>query len=338
VHGAEPSIAVMHQMLRTMQNDRAAEKRLAPASSVVEDETLEIFSRYRGRLFSIAYRMLGSASDAEDILQEAFIRWQESSRSEIASPEAFLVTIVSRLCLNHLDSARVKREEYFGPWLPEPVFSGQISEQLSGHMRDPFSNSQMDGTLSLAFLVLLERLAPMERAVFLLREVFDYEYAEIASILGQSQSNCRQILRRARQRLKQARPRFDPSPHQREELFHRFIEASSQGDMDGLLALISKDIVLYADGGGKARAVPNPIFGADNVARLFLGPRARSLRKELASCWMQVNGELALVSYCDGQPFSVLTIGVAGSRICNIFIVSNPDKLARIPMLSPQHC
>ena len=193
--------------------------------------------------------MLGSAADAEDMLQETFIRWQQSPEVQIESPEAFLVTIMSRLCVNHLQSARVKREQYFGQWLPEPV--------LTGPFGDPFLISEMDDSVSTAFLVLLERLNPVERAVFLLREVFDYEYAEIARILEQSEPNCRQILRRARQHLKQG-PRFDPSSKQQGELIERFLEATSRGEMDGLLALFSKEIVLYADGGGKSAAVPNP--------------------------------------------------------------------------------
>ncbi len=293
-------------------------------------ERLEVFHKHRRRLLSIAYRMLGSASDAEDMLQETFIRWQQSSQVEIQSPEAFLVTIISRLCLNHLQSARVKREEYFGQWLPEPV--------LTGPAGDSHLTSQMDDSISMAFLVLLERLTPLERAVFLLREVFDYEYAEIGRILEQSEPNCRQILRRARQHLKRTRPRFDPSPKQQEELLQRFLQASSRGEMDGLLALFSKEIVLYADGGGKATAVPNPIYGADNVVRFLVGARRKLLPADLVRQVAQINGAPGVVSYLHGRPHSVLALHVADGRICNIYIVSNPDKLARLPMLPPAPC
>jgi RNA polymerase sigma-70 factor, ECF subfamily len=296
----------------------------------IAEERLEIFHNHRRRLLSIAYRMLGSVTDAEDMLQETFIRWQQSSTVEIESPEAFLVTIISRLCINHLQSARVKREQYFGQWLPEPVLTGQAG--------DSYLNSDMDDSLSMAFLVLLERLTPVERAVFLLREVFDYEYAEIARILEQSQPNCRQILRRARQHLRHSRPRFDPSPRQHEELLRRFLEASARGDMDGLLGLMSKEIVLYADGGGKATAVPNPIYGADNVVRFLVGARRKLLPTDLVRQVAQINGQPGVVSFLHGRPHSVLTMEVTDGRVCNIYIVSNPDKLAQLPMLPPSPC
>lgn len=169
---------------------------------------LGVFQQYRTLLFSIAYRMLGSSADAEDMLQETFIRWQQALDAEIHSPRGFLVTIISRLCINQLQSARVKREEYFGEWLPEPL----ITEPWTGGLSE---SAHVDGSLSMAFLVLLERLSPVERATFLLREIFDYEYGEVASILGQSEVNCRQILRRARQHMAEQRPRFDTSPEER---------------------------------------------------------------------------------------------------------------------------
>ena len=221
--------------------DKSISRNISPG--VAGQDRLEIFHQHRRRLLSIAYRMLGSVSDAEDMLQETFIRWQQSSDAEIESSEAFLVTIISRLCLNYLQSARVKREEYFGQWLPEPV----VTEPAS----NPYLTSLMDGEVSMAFLVLLERLTPLERAAFLLREAFEYEYAEITRILEQTEANCRQLFRRARQHLKEERPRFESSPKQREELLERFLQASLRGEMDGLLALFSKEIVLYADGGGE---------------------------------------------------------------------------------------
>lgn len=294
------------------------------------DQRLAIFNLHRRRLLSIAYRMLGSMSDAEDMLQEAFIRWQQTALGEIESPEAFLVTIVSRLCLNHLDSARVKREQYFGQWLPEPVLTNQ-----SGDFTLPL---EMDDSLSMAFLVLLERLTPVERAVFLLREIFEYEYVEIARILEQSESNCRQILRRARQHLKLNRPRFDASPRQHEELLKRFLEASARGDMEGLLGIMAKDIVVYTDGGGKTTAVPNPVYGVDNVIRFLEGARKKFLPADLTRQLTHVNGRLGVVTYHHGHPYSVLTLAVAEGRICNIFIVSNPDKLTRLPALPSNPC
>jgi RNA polymerase sigma-70 factor (ECF subfamily) len=292
-----------------------------------EGDRLATFYLHKRRLLSIAYRMLGSMSDAEDMLQETFIRWQQSSEEEIESPEAFLVTIISRLCLNYLQSARMKREEYFGTWLPEPVVTGGAG--------DPAAASQTEDSVSLAFLVMLERLTPLERATFLLREVFEYEYAEIACMLEQSVANCRQLLRRARQHLRQ-QPRFDATPEKQEELLHQFLHASACGEMDGLLALFSKDIVLYADGGGKTTAVPNPIYGAEHVFRFLMGARRKFLPADLVREVAQINGAPAVITYLNGHPYSVLALGIAEGRIRNIYIVSNPDKLTHLqaPMLA----
>ncbi|HXJ37814.1 MAG TPA: RNA polymerase sigma factor SigJ, partial [Bryobacteraceae bacterium] len=227
------------------------------------EQRLAAFNQHRGLLFSIAYRMLGSWADAEDVVQETFIRWQQAPDTEIRSPRAFLVTIISRLSINHLQSARAQREEYVGQWLPEPLMTGPLNG-------GPSAVAQIDQSLSIAFLVLLERLSPMERAVFLLREVFDYEYSEIAKTLGQNEANCRQILRRARRHIAEERPRFDASPKQRESLLHEFLEATARGDLEGLVALLSKDAVFHSDGGGKAPALPKPVYGASNVARVIL--------------------------------------------------------------------
>jgi RNA polymerase sigma-70 factor (ECF subfamily) len=230
---------------------------------VSDSTTLAEFDRYRPLLFSIAYRMLGSVADAEDILQEAFLRWHGAADGEIQSTRAFLVTIVSRLCINHLQSARVRREEYVGQWLPEPIVTGPQS--------DPLEISRVDESLSIAFMVLLERLSPVERAVFLLREVFEYEYSEIAGMIGKDEANCRQILRRAHQHMAENRPRFKPSPESRQQLLTKFLQATTTGNLDMLVAMLSSDAVLHSDGGGKAPAVPNLVYGADHVARGLLG-------------------------------------------------------------------
>ena len=310
---------------KPIDSSLAMESGTAIPQDITSQDRLEVFHQHRRRLFSIAYRMLGTLSDAEDMLQETFIRWQQSSYADIESPEAFLLTIITRLCLNHRQSARVKREEYFGQWLPEPV--------LTGPDADPYVAFQTEDSVSMAFLVLLERLSPLERAVFLLREAFDYDYSEIARVLEQSESNCRQLLRRARQHLKQERPRFDSSPKQQEELLRRFLQASSRGDMDGLLALFSSEIVLYADGGGKATAVPNPIYGAENVIRFLIGAQRKLLPANLVRKVAQINGAPGVLSYLQGRPHSVLALNIADGRIRNIYIVSNPDKLARLPQL-----
>jgi RNA polymerase sigma-70 factor (ECF subfamily) len=302
-----------------------------PRLSVLPDKGhVNAFYEHRTLLFSIAYRMLGTVADAEDMLQETFLRWQRATDAEIESPRAFLATIVTRLCINQLQSARAKREEYFGQWLPEPLMTAQAAESRA--------ISGVDDSLSTAFLVLLERLTPLERAVFLLREVFDYEYAEIAGMLGQSQTNCRQILRRAKQHVKEERPRFDASPGEREKLLQQFLEATSQGEMQGLLALLSKDVVLYTDGGGKATAVPNPIYGADRVARFFFSTPGRLVSASIVKRIAQINGQPGIVTYLQGRPFGVLTLDVEDGRIRKIFIVRNPDKLQRLPELPSAPC
>jgi RNA polymerase sigma-70 factor (ECF subfamily) len=286
---------------------------------------LAAFDQYRNLLFSIAYRMLSSVTDAEDMLQETFIRWQQSAEEEVRSPRAFLVTIISRLCISHLQSARVQREEYVGEWLPEPIMTGPGS--------DPFGIIRVDESLSMAFLVMLERLTPVERAVFLLREVFEYEYTEIASIVGQSEVNCRQIIRRARQHVTAARPRFVATKPTRDDLLASFLEAIGTGEMHGLIDLLSKDVVLHSDGGGKAIAVPNEVHGADKVARGILGGLKRLVPRTLVRKLAQINGEPGLVNYLNGKPHSVLTIDVDGDRIRAIYVITNPEKLAHLPSL-----
>jgi RNA polymerase sigma-70 factor (ECF subfamily) len=283
------------------------------------------FDQHRSLLFSVAYRMLGSVADAEDMLQETFIRWQQAPDEEIRSPRAFLVTIISRLCINHLQSARVQREEYVGQWLPEPIVTGPGS--------DPLGLIKIDESLSMAFLVLLERLTPVERAVFLLREIFEYEYSEIASVLGQNETNCRQILRRARQHVSATRPRFQPSPRKQTDLLERFLQATSTGDLDGLVALLARDVVLHSDGGGKAIAVPNVIHGVDKVAHGIFGGLRKLLPKEMVRRTAQINGAPGVVSYLNGKPFSVLTLDVAEGRIRAIYIITNPEKLSHLPEL-----
>jgi RNA polymerase sigma-70 factor, ECF subfamily len=289
------------------------------------EDRLATFSRYRTLLFSIAYRMLGSVADAEDVLQNAFLRWKGTDENEVRSERALLVTIVSRLCINHLQSARVQREEYVGQWLPEPVVTDPAA--------DAFSIIRTDESLSLAFLVLLERLTPQERAVLLLRDVFDYDYAEIARTIGKDEANCRQILRRAREHVADMRPRFGASIERKEELLARFLDATSSGDLSGLVALLANDVRLHADGGGKGPAIPNLVSGADRVARALLGGLSKFVPRTLISRKLQINGEPGVVSYLDRRPFSVVTLAIAGDRIQDVYIVTNPEKLAHLAPL-----
>jgi RNA polymerase sigma-70 factor (ECF subfamily) len=286
---------------------------------------LATFSQYRGLLFSVAYRMLGSVADAEDMLQETFIRWQEAANDEIRSPRAFLVTVITRLSINQLQSARVRREEYVGEWLPEPLVTGPES--------DPLGVLKIDESLSMAFLLLLERLTPMERAVFLLREVFEYEYEEIAKVLGQSEANCRQILSRAKQHVGDIRRRFDASAREHDDLLKRFMQAVRKGEIKGLVDLLSSDAVLHSDGGGKAIAQLHMIEGAENVARLVLDRMSKVVPKNLVNRMARINGEPGFVSYLNGKPFSAFTLEGGDGRIKAIYIVTNPQKLSHLPDL-----
>ncbi len=290
-----------------------------------QENTTQIFNQYRVLLFSIAYRMLGSATDAEDIVQEAFVRWLQASDEDIQSPKAFLSTVVTRLCIDQLRSARTQRELYVGPWLPEPISTGQ--------RQDLTETAILAESLSFAFLVMLENLGPMERAVFLLREVFDYDYAEIAAIVGKSEANCRQVFHRAHQHLKQRRPRFEVSREQQERITAQFLHASLGGDMQGLLNLLAEDVVFAADSGGKAWAGLKPVHGADKVARGVLGGR-RFLPPGIQGSIEEVNGQPAIVGYVDGRPTIVVLFYIEDGLIRSVYHVVNPDKLH---WLSRQH-
>jgi RNA polymerase sigma-70 factor, ECF subfamily len=308
-----------------MNNNNSGHDHKTQTTSAEDAIRLATFDQYRGLLFSIAYRMLGTIADAEDMLQETFIRWHQSAEQDIRSPRAFLVTIISRLCMNHLQSARVQREEYVGQWLPEPLLTDPNS--------DPFKTLKIDESLSMAFLVLLERLTPIERAVFLLHEVFNYRHTEIAEILDQSETNCRQVLRRARQHVGAVGRRFKPSTQDNTDLLDRFLQATRTGDMDGLLALLTRDVVLHSDGGGKAVALPKQIKGAEKVARGILHGMQNRVPKEVVGHVAQINGKRAVIGYLNGKPFSVVSVNVRQGRIKDVFVVTNPDKLARLPEL-----
>jgi RNA polymerase sigma-70 factor (ECF subfamily) len=281
------------------------------------------FTQYRSLLFSLAYRMLGSVADAEDMLQEAFVRWQGASHADIRSPKAFLITIVTRLFIDHLKSSRARREEYVGQWLPEPVVTDPAS--------DPFEQVQSDESLSIAFLVLLERLTPDERAVFLLREIFDYDYSEIATVIDQSEANSRQILRRAKQHVSAPRARFIAPQRKREELRRQFLEAAGKGNLAGLIQLLSADVTLHTDGGGKGRAVPNVIHGASKVGRAVLSGLSRVPPTNAVISIVQLNGEAGFIIYIDDQPQFVFVLHASTDSIQTIYVMTNPEKLSHLP-------
>ena len=322
------SITTRHQIEKDMESEdkdgKGASEETKPQTGGDADR-LATFNQYRGLLFSVAYRMLGSVADAEDMVQETFIRWQEAAKEVIRSPRAFLVTVITRLSINQLQSARVRREEYVGEWLPEPLVTSPES--------DPLGALKADESLSMAFLLLLERLTPMERAVFLLREVFEYDYAEIAKVLGQSEPNCRQILRRARHHVGEMRRRFDASAREHDDLLKRFIQATRSGEMKGLVELLSSEVVLHTDGGGKAVALAKEIRGAEKVAGTIIERMRTTLPKNLVARMTRINGKPGLVSYLNGKPFSALTVDFSDGLVQTIYIVTNPEKLAHLPNL-----
>jgi RNA polymerase sigma-70 factor, ECF subfamily len=286
---------------------------------------VESFETYRTYLFAIAYRMLGSALDAEDLVQETYLRYQATPPETIRSLKAYLTTIISRLCVDQLQLVRRKRELYVGPWLPEPIPTPATTDAS-----DPEQRVELQESVSLAFLVVLEQLQPFERAVFLLREVFAYEFAEIAAMLGKSEAACRRSCSRARRHLQAQRPRFPVSPVVHRQLLSGYFQAVQTGELAPLVELLADNVTLWADGGGQTRAAAlRPIRGRDAVARISLGSRRfwpADSRAEIAD----VNGQAALIMRASGQAWSVLTIAVAAGRIQAIWIIANPDKLARL--------
>ena len=290
----------------------------------------ELLDELRPRAFGIAYRMLGSVSEAEDVVQEALLRLHGvlEAGEEIRVPEAYLATVVTRLGINRLRSAQMQRETYFGEWLPEPVVTGDLN--------DPAAHAEMSDSLSLAFLVLLERLSPEQRAVFLLREVFDYGYDAIAEIVGKSEAACRQLAVRARRHIEEERPRFEASRRDQDELARRFMTAAQAGDMDGLEALLAHDVALHGDGGGKVRAVMHPIFGRRHVARSVL--RFMEVVRGIAGFSIrpvEVNGHAGALGF-DGQHriLFALSLDIADGQIQGIRGIVNPDKLRHLGPVS----
>jgi RNA polymerase sigma-70 factor (TIGR02957 family) len=291
------------------------------------DTTREtVYEELRPLLFSIAYRMVGSTSDAEDIVQEAFLRFHREARrgTDVASPKAWLSTVTTRLAINHVQSARVRRERYVGTWLPEPL----VTEPEPAGQRD----AETADSLSLAFLVLLESLGPVERAVFLLREVFDYGYDEIGAVVGKSPDNCRQIAVRARRQVEARKPRFEASRRKRQELARRFFEAVEADDAKGLVRLLAADVVVYGDGGGKAPAILRPLYGRERVAHVF--GKARTFFQRLGARsvrYAEVNGQPgALYLDAEGRPVLVISLDIADDLVQTVRAINNPDKLRHL--------
>ena len=276
------------------------------------------FEELRRYLFAVAYRMVGSVADAEDIVQEAYIRWERTSHDEVESPKSYLSATVTRLCIDHLTSARRRRETYVGPWLPEPL--------LTDEQPDVAEAAEQAESLSMAFLVVLETLSPVERAVFLLREVFGYDYDEIARFVDKSAANCRQISHRAREHVAGRRPRFTADRRQHLEVTQKFLGACASGDTDDLVRLLSEDAILWSDGGGKVRAARRPIEGREKVAR-FLAGILKKMPSRATVEVREVNARPAIVLSVDGTVDTVVNLDVEGELIRAVHIVVNPDKL-----------
>ena len=290
---------------------------------------VEEFQRLHPLLFSIAYKMTGSVADAEDIVSEAFLRLHRAHAdgTVIESMKSYLSTVVSRLSISHLRLARVRRERYFGTWLPEPV----VAEESSA--------TDLSESLSLAFLVVLENLTPVERAVFLLHEVFDFEYAQTAEVVGKSEVNCRQIAARARRRVDARRPRFEASLAKRATLAERFFAAVEVGDLDGLVDMLAADVVTYGDGGGRGPSLPKPVYGREKVLRVLAALSTVLQRFDLHLERVTVNAQPGvLVREGSGSLVNVLSVDVFDGRVQTIHSILNPDKLGHLgPLAGPDH-
>jgi RNA polymerase sigma-70 factor (ECF subfamily) len=294
------------------------------------DNATDTFNRLRPRLFGIAYRMLGLRADAEDIVQEAWLRWHKRGADEAHTPEAWLVTVVTRLSIDRLRGALQERERYVGPWLPEPLLEPSTEAQAGS----PAQALELAGDISTAFLLMLERLGPEERAVFLLHQVFDVDYAEVAAMVGKTEPACRKILQRARERVRAARPRFAVRREAHLELLGRFIEAARSHDPEQVLALLTPDASYTGDGGGKAKTTVRIVAGAQRVARLVVGIERKwtdAGRHEI----IIVNGEPGLLTWRDGVPDSVASFDLRDGRIAAIYVVRNPDKLGMLQGARP---
>jgi RNA polymerase sigma-70 factor (ECF subfamily) len=272
------------------------------------------FEPHRRFLFGVAYRMLGAVAEAEDAVQDAFVRWASADRGDVLEPRAYLARVVTRLCLDRLRSARAKREAYVGTWLPEPIVEAP--------------DTRVADDLSVALLMTLERLSPLERAAFLLHDVFDMDYVAIAGVLERSEAACRQLATRAREHVREERPRFEPQPDAEARLTAAFAAAMVSGDVDALAGLLAEDAVLYSDGGGKRRAALNPIYGRAKILRFFVGVRAKH-GEILETRVVRING-LAGFVVRGHEGLETLALETSGDRIVALYAIRNPDKLAHL--------
>ena len=295
-------------------------------------EPLAAFDRHRRLLFTVAYQMLGSVADAEDVVQDTWLRWSAADRADVADPRAYLVRITSRLALDRLDSARSRRERYVGPWLPEPLLTGSSAVAGAPPPPDPDDAAVLGEQVSLALLVVLETLSPAERAVFVLREVFGLPAAEVAAILGRSEAAVRQTAHRAREHVRARQPRFDADRSAQRVVTERFLAACAGGDVEALLAALAPDVVLVTDGGGRAKAALRPIVGAQKVVRFLVATAGQGLsipglRLEVTD----VNGAPGVVAWVRGEPFMTMSLLLVDGLVERVLVVRNPEKLTGLP-------
>ena len=284
-------------------------------------DTTEVFEALRPRLLGVAYRILGSMADAEDVLQDAWMRWSRTDASTVANPEAYLVTVVGRRATDLLRAAKRRRESYTGPWLPEPV-GNEPDPAL-----DPAAAAELADSLSMALLVVLETLSPLERAAFVLREVFDRPYPEVAATLGRSEQAVRQLVHRARGRVDDGHARFRADVATHAQVVSRFLAACQGADLETLLAVLAPDVVIISDGGGQAQAPRRPVAGRDKVARLLMGFNGRA-PEGLTFGLEYFNGALGIVARVDGAPIAAMAVAVAGGTVQSLQLIANPEKLA----------
>lgn len=300
-------------------------RRVGWDGEVTTETETDVFEEHRPVLLGVAYRMLGRVADAEDVVQDAWLRWSGADRSEVREPRAYLVRITTRLAIDRLRQVKARGETYIGPWLPEPYVT-----DFGDTVPDTAERAVLADSVSLAVLVVLESLSPLERAVFVLREAFGYPYADIAAMLDRGEAAVRQLAGRARKHVDEGRPRYDVDPAQRRDLTERFLAAAAEGDLEGLMSLLAPDVRLVGDSGGKAKAPVRVLETADNVGRFLVGIAQKGGVADLSWRFLEINGGPAVLVLSGDKPDSVFQLDVVDGRIQAVYIIRNPDKLGSL--------